>query len=376
MLHVVADENMPAVEQLLGSSVRVTRCNGRSLQRDQLRDADVLFVRSVTQVNSELLVGTPVRFVGTATSGTEHVDTAWLAEQGIGFTRAAGSNANSVAEYVLSAIAVEGEWLERLMAGGCVGIVGYGPVGQAVAALLGALGGRCKVYDPWLVPDTVPGHATLQQILECDFICLHAELTRREPWPSYHLLGDGALAGLGKSQMLINASRGAVIDNGALSQRLAQADNPRTVLDVWETEPEVDLALLEKINLGTAHIAGYSLDGKILATRMLCEALASNTGLQLSDAGQQAQDSLPLSVREGTDGAALVRELILQRYDVREDDQRLRAACGRTEAVGAAFDALRKHYPERRELAGSAVSVQGASQSQLGIIRALGCKPL
>lgn len=372
MLHLVADENIPAIESLLGNDVRLTRCNGRSLHAEQLRDADILFVRSVTQVNRALLEGTPVKFIGTATSGTEHIDMQWLRQRGIAFSRAAGANANSVAEYVLSAIAVSGDRLESMMAGGKVGIVGYGPVGQAVYRLLAALGGDCLVHDPWLDPDTLPVGGSLEQALESDLICLHPELCYRQPWPSFHLIGAEELAGLNDGQMLLNASRGAVVDNSALAARLAQPCAPQVVLDVWEGEPELAPALLEQVHLGTAHIAGYSLDAKVLATRMLCEVLEQRGDLTIIDSGAEFFEKPALSVDATCSGVKMVRQLILQRYDIRDDDRQLRDACSHGGTIGMAFDQLRKHYRDRRELAGSIVSAAALDSAGAALVRHLG----
>lgn len=371
MLRVVADENMPAVESILGNSALVRRCRGRELAASDLEDADVLFVRSVTRVDRELLEGSPVRFVGTATSGMEHVDTEYLEQRGIGFSRAPGANANSVVEYVLAAVAAMPGRLEQLMQGGSAGVVGQGPVGTAVAQRLRALGARCRVYDPWLPQASLQGRAELDEVLACDLICLHPELTLREPWPSYHLVGEEELARMSADQLLVNASRGAVLDNLALRKRLERPSPPQVVLDVWEGEPQLDTCLLSAVDLGTAHIAGYSLDGKILATRMLCEAMAATLGLDLLPAAPLASDATILAAPDGLQGAALVRHLLGQCYDIREDDRRLRETCAGGQNVAKAFDGLRRDYPERRELAGSTVTVSDESQRQL--VRALGC---
>ncbi len=149
-LTILADENIPAVEHYLGALGRVQRVNGRTLERAQLQDVDILLVRSVTRVDEALLAGCPVKFVGTATSGFDHIDRRLSGAHGIAFAYAPGSNANSVVEYVLAAIAAVGDKLEQLLAGGVVGIVGYGAIGKAVAARLAALGIRYRIYDPWL----------------------------------------------------------------------------------------------------------------------------------------------------------------------------------------------------------------------------------
>jgi len=376
-LRILADENIPAVEHYLGPLASVRRIGGRDITPEHLQDADALLVRSVTRVNDELLRGSAVRFVGTTTSGTDHIDLPYLNAHGIGFAHAPGANANSVVEYVLAAVAEAGEKLECLLAGGTVGVVGYGVIGSAVAARFRALGIRCRIYDPWLDQHDIPDPAPLAGILSCDLVTLHPELTLEQPWPSFHLLGQPQLAQLAANCLLINASRGPVVDNGALLARLTGGRGPACVLDVWEGEPFIDAALLERVELGTAHIAGYSLDGKLLGSRMVCQALASHFEIDVQVAASPAGEPEPLQLPDGLVGAALVRHLLRARYRIREDDQRLRDATLGAEpaAAAAAFDRLRRDYPARRELLGSVVRGQFAGES-VALLEALGCIPV
>ena len=371
-LKLLADENIPAVEHYVGELGEVRRFAGRELRARDLAGADVLLVRSVTAVNEQLLAGSAVRFVGTATSGIDHVDREYLAGQGIGFRHAPGSNANSVVEYVLAAIAAVDDHLERLLAGGTVGVVGYGVIGKAVTGRLQAMGIRFKVYDPWLDQAAVRHAATLQEILACEVITLHPELTREQPWPSYHLFDGAALDQLQVGCLLINASRGAVVDNSALEALLTKGRGPALVLDVWEGEPGINPNLLQQVRQGTPHIAGYSLDGKLLATRMLVEAMAAQLELPWRDPGSAAGPAPAITLPAGLDGAALLRHLLACRYDIRRDDAALRQATLAVDEVDAAngFDRLRREYPQRRELAGSLVRVQGIPHE---LLRGLGC---
>ncbi|PLW83291.1 hypothetical protein CWI75_07775 [Kineobactrum sediminis] len=365
-LHIVADRNIPAVEETFGHWGTVQSVEGRSLQAADLEDADVLLVRSVTPVNEQLLADTPVRFVGTATAGLDHVDTAWLAARGIAFAAAPGANANSVVEYVLAVIAGVDDVLERLLAGGRVGIVGYGHVGRSLAQRLGAVGIASLQYDPWLDADTLPEPAALAEVLDCSVVSLHTSLTRAPPWPSYHLLAAPELATMDAKTLLINASRGPVIDNTALLARLQQSQPPRCALDVWEAEPLVPPALLAAARYGTAHIAGYSHDAKLAATRMLAEALATRFNLGEPGAGS-IEPAASLSIPAELAGGALLRFLWQARYDLAADDKRLREAVLGASAADAmrGFDALRRNYPQRRELAGSTVLISNENQVAL-----------
>ncbi len=381
-LTILADENIPAVEHYLGDLGHVRQKPGRALKRADMEAVDVLLVRSVTRVDEALLAGSRVKFVGTATSGIDHIDQQYLESRGIAFAYAPGANANSVVEYVLAAIAAVGDTLELLLTGGVVGIVGYGIIGRAVAARLAALGIHYRIYDPWLDQSTIPHAVELEQILDCDVVTLHAELTTAQPWPSRHLIGVAALQRLRPTALLINASRGAVLDNAALLVHLERGHGPLTVLDVWEGEPDINTDLLQRVNLGTAHIAGYSLDGKLRATQMLSEAVRAHLKLPSPQGGGTAGEAAAgeaktLSVSDTLSSAALVRHLIQSRYDIRLDDALLRRTILEDKPVGERgirFDLLRKSYRERRELAGSQVC--GALQpGHVALVRALGCNP-
>lgn len=374
-LTVLADENIPAVEEFLGEFASVRRVTGRTLSKAQLVGVDVLLVRSVTRVDEALLSGSAVKFLGTATSGFDHVDVDYLARNNIGFSHAPGSNANSVVEYVLAAIAAINDKLEQLLAGGTVGIVGYGVIGKSVAARFEALGVRRRIVDPWLERSSIPDVADLDAVLDCDVVTLHADLTNRQPWPSHHLLRLRELQRLRPDALLINASRGPVIDNASLLVHLDTHPGRLTVLDVWEGEPRINGALLEQVTLGTAHIAGYSMDGKLRATRMLSDAVLRHFHLPPFTPSPSNDTLSALRPEANLSAANLIRHLIQSRYDICLDDSLLRRAVAAEQGLateGAGFDGLRKSYRERRELAGSVVMGLRAPDD-VAIARALGC---
>jgi erythronate-4-phosphate dehydrogenase len=206
-------------------------------------------------------------------------------------------------------------------------------------------------------------------------VTLHAELTRALPWPSFHLLGEEELSALSRDTLLINASRGPVLDNAAMLQQLTRGEGPVTVLDVWEGEPAIVPDLLRNVTLGTPHIAGYSHDGKLLATRMLADSLAACFDLALPDA--QGEAGLPpLKLKEPASGASLVRELLRARYRIEIDDKRLRSATlgAAPDEAARGFDRLRREYPERRELFGSALHGELRSEADRQLAQALGCR--
>lgn len=370
---IVADQNIPAVQDCFSCLGEVRLVEGRRFTADDVADARALLVRSVTRVDKQLLAGSAVNFVGSATSGLEHIDREYLARQEIGFAHAPGANANSVVEYVLAAIAATGDSLERLLDGGRVGVIGYGAIGTALCARLVKLGIEFLVYDPWLPAKEIDGVASLEAVLACSVITLHPELTSKQPWPSYHLLGSKALAAIDDTQLLINASRGEVVDGHALKARLAGSRPPTVVLDVWEGEPHVDADLLRNVELGTAHIAGYSMDGKLGGTLMLLRALATHWQEDIPLTTRIAAPPSDLLVDSGLDIPGMIRSLLAQRYDIRRDDGLLRQSMAAQDPPRA-FDLLRRNYHERRELAASAVEAQGLSQAQRELVAALGCE--
>lgn len=374
-LKILADENIPAADAYFSPLGEVRHTNGRNLQRAELENVDVLLVRSVTRVDEALLAGSAVKFVGTATSGVDHIDRDYLAQNGIGFSRAPGSNANSVVEYVLAAIAAVEDKLELLLAGGRVGVAGYGVIGKAVTSRLAALGIDYCVYDPWLEPDQISQPASLAEVLSCDVITLHPELTSAQPWPSLHLLSQAELDCVESSALLINASRGPVIDNAALLARLEKGGGPHTVMDVWEGEPNINAALLEHVTLGSAHIAGYSLDGKLLATCMLRDALVAHLQRDPMESLSPTGIAPVVQIEAGLTGAALVRYLVQARYDITADDRLLRGVVlgKHPVAAGEGFDTLRKTYGARRELAGSQLTGSVHSAADNALVQALGC---
>ena len=279
---IIADENMPFVREWFAPFGTVRTLPGRALTADQVRDADALLVRSVTRVNRELLQGSRVRFVGSATSGIEHVDADYLRAQGIGCASAPGCNATAVVEYVLSCLCALDGVLEKLLAGGVVGIIGLGNVGARLTQRLQALGIHCVGYDPFLTPQSGLPLCDLDTVLNADVVCCHTPLTATGAYPTRHLLDIERLRRLRKDAVLINAGRGAVVDNAALLDLLRERDDVRAVLDVWESEPAIELALLDAVTLATPHIAGYSWDGKVAGTRAVLDSFCGFFHLPLA----------------------------------------------------------------------------------------------
>jgi erythronate-4-phosphate dehydrogenase len=281
-MKILADRNMAGVAGIFAPLGEVELFDGRALT--SAAGADLLLVRSVTRVDEALLGGHRPRFIGSATSGIDHVDLAALNRLGIPFAYAPGSNADSVVDYVLSALCQADDCLARLLAGEPLGIIGYGHIGRRLHQRLARLGIVCRAYDPWLSRADSPILTALDALLECPAVCLHASLTRDAPWPSFHMLAAESLARLPESALLINAGRGELVATEELLALHDRRGDIAMALDVWEGEPAVAPALLDACRFGTAHIAGYSHDGKLRATWMLYRAACR--ALERDDRGE------------------------------------------------------------------------------------------
>jgi erythronate-4-phosphate dehydrogenase len=358
---IIADHNMPLVEAYFGHLGEVKLMAGREIDRHSIEGAEILLVRSVTQVNQSLLEGSSVRFVGSATAGTDHIDHDYLEKNDIQFAYAPGCNAEAVVQYALSVFSrLKPQWLESK-----VGIVGCGNVGGRLYRKLIKLGVECRVYDPFLTPSQIPDLASFDQILDCDIISLHTPLTSDGPFPTYHMFDNRVLQKINPNSLLINAGRGAVIDNLALIDRLKQSDNLQVALDVWESEPQINTDLLDLVSLATPHIAGYSTEGKIRGTSMLYEALYQT---YLTGEYQQQPSDLIIDKKVSLDAQGKdLNQLLLECYMIDEDDQRMRNTL-KQQDVGQAFDRLRKTYPQRREYNHFKVSADTELSRQLKIL--------
>ncbi|WP_341936533.1 4-phosphoerythronate dehydrogenase [Marinimicrobium sp. C2-29] len=370
-MKIVADENIPFVQECFGQLGEIVRLPGREMRREDLLEAEVLLVRSVTQVNEALLAGTGVRFVGTCTIGVDHLDLDYFERAGITWASAPGSNANSVVEYVYAALAhMDVDWQHQR-----VGIIGCGNVGGRLHRRLRAQGVECRCYDPFLTLEENPDLTDLASVLACDVVCLHTPLTHSGPHPSFHLLGAAELAKLKPGAVLLNAGRGPVVDNEALLAHLQGGADLKVVLDVWEPEPDISRPLLAQVALGSPHIAGYSYDGKIQGTHMiyqaLCRHLAREPELSLEQLRPAVED--PERRLATDDFWTGLRALIPQVYDIAGDDRRLRELASQAEAGEAdfakGFDQLRKHYPKRREFSNYRVQGEGGELPEVQRVR-------
>lgn len=380
----VVDEEIPFAREAFSHLGSVTLLPGRAMTREALREAHALIVRSVTKVDAALLAGTNVQFVGTATTGVEHIDREYLAARNIGFAAALGCNANAVAEYVLTALLVTAHAKGLVLSGTTLGIIGAGRIGSLVAAKAPTLGMRTLLHDPPLARATGDHrYRPLAETLQADFVTLHVPLTLNGPDATFHLIGADELAHMAPSSILINTARGEVADNAALLEALTKRTIGGVVLDVWEREPAINWNLLNHVTLGTPHIAGYSSDAKIKATAMLYHACCRFWGIEpaWTPSPDQPTTAAPGTVPHvtfdsaGQDFQTLAHEILTTLYDLPADHTRMQDLLAVPEPLRPqAFDQLRRDYPHRREFAASPISITGGDRNLLARLQKLGIR--
>lgn len=365
-MRILVDENIPQGPEVFSAYGEVRTFPGRSLRQGDLREADALLVRSVTKVNETLLEGTPVRFVGTATIGTDHVDEDYLSRAGIGFASAPGCNARSVAEYLVTAFLHLHVHRGLMLEGKTLGIVGFGHVGNQVAKVAPHLGLKVLLCDPPLKEAGHPGaFLSLEELLaKSDILTVHVPLTEDGPHATLRLLNRAFFETFRDSKVLVNTSRGEVADEEGLLWALDQKKLSHLVLDVFPGEPDVNPALGRRADLITPHIAGYSVQGKLKGTEQILEAFCRHFRLEKRTSTAPAFPPHPvITWPPGVDPEAGLNYCVRQCYDILRDDINLRRALGDAE-FPKCFDALRKNYPERHEFAGYRVVGLPSNETQ------------
>ncbi len=350
-MKIICDENISFAEAAFSQFGKVELLQGRKINNAALNKADVLIVRSITKVDKSLLENTNIKFVGTATIGTDHVDINYLNKRNIKFADAAGCNSDAVTEYLFTA-------LFRILAdknislkNKSMGVIGAGNIGSRVVKLAKAVGLEVIMNDPPLQRKTSSkDYAPLEEALQADIVTFHVPLTLDGKDKTIHLLDQKKIKSMKDGIILINASRGPVVDNTALSSFIDKK-KLNVVLDVWEHEPEVDINLLNQTLIATPHIAGYSLEGKVNGTYLIyknfCNFLGETPTWQPTLA--MPEDSL-ITAEENKSIEETLNFIFSQVYQIRRDDKKMRHLYDLDAKIRPSyFDLMRKEYPYRRE---------------------------
>lgn len=345
---IVADDRIPFLQGALEPYCDVTYLPGGRIDRDAVRNADALIIRTRTRCNAELLEGSNVRLITTATIGFDHIDTDYVEKSGITWFNAPGCNASSVRQYIASALLSLAEKHGFALAGKTLGVVGVGHVGKLVADLGERWGMRVLRNDPpRAAAEGAAGFSSLEEtVREADFLTFHVPLDN-----TTRGMADARLIGMMKpAAFLLNASRGEVVRGDALKAALRRRKIAGAVLDVWENEPEIDRELLDLADYGTPHIAGYSTDGKANGTAACVRNTAAFFGLEALR--NWAPETIPappeiVEAASGISGQAARKFVLDQYYDIAEDDRALRNAPETFEMLRGGYRVRREAPPER-----------------------------
>jgi len=367
-MKIIVDDKIPYIRGALEPFADVVYLPGKRTGPDVARDADALVTRTRTICNRALLEGSKVRFIATATIGFDHIDTDYCRRAGIAWTSAPGCNAESVNQYMASALLSVAKRTGRKLGDQTIGIVGVGQVGSRVAKTCGILGMNVLLNDPPRARREGDAQfVTLREIQErADIITFHVPLNMDGADRTYHMVDAGFLQALKKPALIVNTCRGEVFDTRAvLDARLAGALSG-TVVDCWENEPDIDLQLLNLADYATPHIAGYSRDGKANGTRVSVRAISRFFGLGIDDwepAGIEAPANPVIELDgRGRDAQAVITDAVLATYAIAGDDRALRDKPG-------IFEQLRGDYPVRREFGSYTIEASGVEP---GVLEKLG----
>lgn len=362
-MKIVIDNKIPFIEGIFEPYAEVVYKRGAEITKQDVKDADALIVRTRTKCNAELLKGSKVRFIATATIGFDHIDTEFCKKEGIEWTNAKGCNSSSVLQYIFTALVAMEKKHSFQLKDKSIGIVGVGSVGEKIARYAMALGMKVLLCDPFRILDQWKAlYVPFSEIPKADIITFHVPLSTDGEHPTFHLADATFLDKLTPETLLLNTSRGEVIDGAALKQTLKNKKILDAVLDVWEHEPNIDLELLELLAIATPHIAGYSLDGKATGTAMSVHAVARFFGLPLEN--WEAADLPFIKEKEvQLNERQTYSDVFAYTYNIYTDDERLRQKPD-------TFELQRESYPVRREF--TAYRFQSNNEEQKNMLGALG----
>ena len=372
-LKIVADADLYRVSEIFADLGELQLVPGREITSAHAQNADALLVRSITEVNQELLKGSSIKFVGSATSGIDHIDLELLNTRGIHFKYAKGCNANAVVDYCFVVLGklqlIKAERLRSLK----IGILGYGAIGSLFAQKLNALGATVLINDPPLEQiqnvngTNLPEFSSFEEIANCDVISVHTPLTNSGDFPTRDLIDEDFLQRLPENTLLINSCRGGVVNENAVLDVLEKRNDILYVFDVWTNEPNVSTELVSKVHLATPHIAGYSLESKLAAVSSLRDGFVDyfqlDSGTNVSNAKLRNGEEQPYQIKNVDQG-------LESSFDVEKLSCKFKHAVTEKNVV-AYFDQARKDLLTRREIKSLALQLINGNDFEQKVIKVL-----
>ena len=372
-MKIVIDDKIPYIKGALEPFADVIYLPGNKTTSETIKDADAIITRTRTVCNEKLLSGSSVKLIASATIGYDHIDTGYCDRSGIKWTNAPGCNSKSVEQYIASALMVMASKKRILLSGKTIGVVGVGNVGSKVARICEIFGMKVLLNDPPRArKEGINGFVDLDEILgRADFITLHVPLNLDGIDQTIHLADESFFAKAKRKPVFINSCRGEVVRNDALKSAILSGQVSGSVIDCWENEPDIDIELLNLVDIGTPHIAGYSKDGKAKGTSMSVQAVSRFFGLGIDD-WECSNIELPVSTHIEINGLnkteqQIFSEAILATYDISNDDKALRNSV-------VSFEKLRGDYPVRREFPVFQIMEVNMAQKIIEKLRDIGFK--
>lgn len=371
MIKIIADDKIPFLNGVLEPYADIKYLPGKQIDRNALKNADAVLIRTRTKCTQELLNDTSVRFIGTATIGFDHIDTGYCESNNIRWVNAPGCNSSSVQQYIAAALFKIAREFRFRLSEKTIGIIGVGNVGSKVGTFCRIAGMNVLLNDPPRArKEGDNGFVDLDKILsESDIITLHVPLSFVGEDKTYHMINERMIKRMKKGVWLINSSRGEVADTSSLKKSLKTGRLGGTVTDVWEHEPGLDLELMQRSFIATPHIAGYSTDGKANGTSMVVNYLASFFNLQIKQwypANLPQPEKPAININgKGRDIEDIIREAVEYTYNITEDDMRLRFS-------PYDFEKQRGDYPVRREFPAYTIKLENSKKSAVKLLKQIG----
>lgn len=341
-MRIVADKNIPFLEGVFEPYADVVYINGKEITREDVREADALIIRTRTKCNAELLDGSRVRMIATATIGTDHIDFEYCNSHGIEVHNAEGCNAGGVMQYVFSALYGVAARKALKVEGATFGIVGVGNVGRLVEKMARYLGFNVLLCDPPRAAKEGP-----EKFCSLDFLLANSQIvTMHVPLDdtTRNMADEGFFNAIRPGSIFINASRGEVVNEDALMEAIPKLG--AVIIDTWNNEPEINHKLMDKVDIATPHIAGYSLQGKQNGTASAVQAVARHFGIEplynfRPEFDEEEHEPVKLDLKGKTQGE--VAAVFQYNYPIFTDDFRFRSEPG-------SFEKMRSEYQYRREI--------------------------
>ncbi len=368
---IIADSKIPFLRGALEPYAEMVCLPASQISREAIRDAEALIIRTRSRCDEELLAGTRVKFIATATIGHDHIDAAYCRKAGISWANAPGCNSGSVMQYVASALAHIAGYDQKSFTDYSIGVIGAGHVGSKVANLASALGMKVMINDPPRErSEGKQGFLALDDLLnQADIISMHMPLNYEGLDKSYHMADNSFFSRMKENSWFINTARGEVADTGALKSALTQKKLRGAVLDVWESEPDIDRGLLNTVNIGTPHIAGYSADGKAMGTAMAVRAISNFFQLGLDN---WFPEEIPKPIdpiinpkEKNPKAEDFICRAFMHTYNIVSDSDKLKSN-------PKGFERFRDDYPPRREFHAYHINQQGLTAQEIQLFGKLG----